>query len=133
MLGWKVPSLSVPGTPLPDVVNASAERPENTAMTFLLLAVSRFVMPPTADVGVSAPPRIAAAALAVARAPPTVWSTFSDSTSGALRELGERGLRCSDDAREIANSVVRMMAAATGVRISASILPRNEPNRGMLL
>jgi hypothetical protein len=41
--------------------------------------------------------------------------------------------RCSDDAREIANSVVRMMAAATGVRISASILPRNEPNRGMLL
>ena len=32
-------------------------------MTFLLLADSRFVMPPTADVGVSAPPRIAAAAV----------------------------------------------------------------------
>ena len=133
MLGWKVPSLSVPGTPLPDVVNASAERPENTAMTFLLLAVSRFVMPPTADVGVSAPPRIAAAALAVASAPPTVWSTFSDSTSVRCASSANEDWRCSDDAREIANSVVRMMAAATGVRISASILPRNEPNRGMLL
>ena len=100
-------------------------------MTFLLLAVRRFVMPPTADVAVSAPPRTAAAALALASAPPTVWSTFSDSTSVRCSSSANDDLRCSDDAREIAKIVVRMMAAATGVRISASILPRSDPNWGM--
>src|SRR4051812_23397804 len=75
--GWKLPSLSGAGVPL-GRVKALACRPEKPATRFLLFAVSWFVIPPTAGGASWEPPRMAAAALAVASAPPTVWSTFSD-------------------------------------------------------